>query len=266
MKRISSRSGWQMKGGSAARRDCSRCEPSAVGRDSVEPGAGRSAGKPPSRSSHRRSYGPPARRGRSARSASTSTSRTTFVLLLLALVLTAASSALAAPAATNAASAHHALVVAPCSVPVAAGTATLTIGTLQRTGDVYGGTYQMKVSPYYFKSEKGRLAIVVPEEALAKIRQGRSATVTGTATAIGKSGRVRHVDAIATPTDQKQGKLKLWFMAKDRMMIFEPAYHFAEAGTAAVLTPTTETNLASNLKIHVPASPREFLAADAQRP
>lgn len=248
-----------MKGGPAARRDCSRCEPSAVGRDSVEPGAGRSAGKPPSRPSRRRSYGPPARRGRSARSASTSTSRTTFVLLLLALVLTAASSALAA-------SAHHALVVAPCSVPVAAGTATLTIGTLQRTGDVYGGTYQMKVSPYYFKSEKGRLAIVVPEEALAKIRQGRSATVTGTATAIGKSGRVRHVDAIATPTDQKQGKLKLWFMAKDRMMIFEPAYHFAEAGTAAVLTPTTETNLASNLKIHVPASPREFLAADAQRP
>lgn len=259
MKRISSRSGWQMKGGSAARRDCSRCEPSAVGRDSVEPGAGRSAGKPPSRPSRRRSYGPPARRGRSARSASTSTSRTTFILLLLALVLTAASSVLAA-------SAHHALVVAPCSVPVAAGTATLTIGTLQRTGDVYGGTYQMKVSPYYFKSEKGRLAIVVPEEALAKIRQGRSATVTGTATAIGKSGRVRHVDAIATPTDQKQGKLKLWFMAKDRMMIFEPAYHFAEAGTAAVLTPTTETNLASNLKIHVPASPREFLAADAQRP
>ena len=183
------------------------------------------------------------------------------------MILFAASGVMhAAPPATQAAATARVLVIEPSSMPVAAGTATLIIGSLQRTGDIYGGAYQMKVSPYFFKSEKGRLAIVVPEEALAKISQGQVATVIGTATTSGEAGPARHVDAIATPTSKKQGTLKLWFMAGDRKMIFEPAYHFAEAGPAAALTPTTETNLASHLKIHVPASPREVLAAHAQRP
>lgn len=198
--------------------------------------------------------------------ASSLTHRAAPFLIILWLVTVAARAAAPAPPATLAAAAQRVLVIEPSSMPVAAGTATLIIGSLQRTGDIYGGAYQMKVSPYFFKSEKGRLAIVVPEEALAKISQGQVATVIGTATTSGEEGQSRHIDAIARPTNKKQGTLKLWFMSGDRKMIFEPAYHFAEAGTAAVLTPTTETNLTANLKIHVPASPREDLAADAQRP
>ena len=120
-------------------------------------------------------------------------------------------------------------------MPVAAGKATLTIGALRRADGIYSGDYKIKVFPYFLKTEKGSLAIVVSDESLAEINQGKVAAIIGTATTSGKDGRSRHIDATATPAD------KLWFTAGNRKMIFEPAYHFAGNGTAAVLAQTTET-------------------------
>jgi hypothetical protein len=176
------------------------------------------------------------------------------IILILAVIATTWTAA-----ATNSVATNRVLIINPSSTPVAAGRATLTIGALQRTGDIYGGSYQMKVSPYFFKSEKGKLSIVVPEAALALIRQGKVATVIGTATTSGADGEARHIDAIATPANQDRGTLKLWFMSGDRKMIFEPAYHFAEAAApAAAPKKTTRTRT-------VPISHREALEAAAQR-
>lgn len=169
----------------------------------------------------------------------------------------------AAALATNFAATSRVLIIEPSSMPVAAGTATLTIGTLQRTGDIYGGSYQMKVSPYFFKNEKGRLAIVVPKESLAKVRQGKVAAIIGTATTSGKDGAARHIDAIATPAGPDRGTLKLWFMSGDRKMIFEPAYHFAEKET---LSPRASASLNPNSNRRLPMSHREALEAARQRP
>jgi hypothetical protein len=94
---------------------------------------------------------------------------------------------------------------------------------------------RIKVFPYFFKNEKGRLAIVVSDASLAGINQGKVEAIIGTATTSGKGGRSRHIDATATPADINRGTLKLWFTAGNRKMIFEPAYHFAGTGTAAVL-------------------------------
>jgi hypothetical protein len=136
----------------------------------------------------------------------------------------------AAPASTN-----LTLMIDPSSMPVDAGKATLTIGALQRVGGVYTGDYKVTVFPYFLKNEKGTLAIVVPDESLAKISQGKVVAITGTATTSGKSGSTRSIEATATPVDINHGNLKLWFMAGDRKMIFEPAYHFAGKNTTAVL-------------------------------
>ena len=87
--------------------------------------------------------------------------------------------------------------------------------------------------PYFFKNEKGRLAIVVSDESLAEVNQGKVAAITGTATTSGKGGKSRPIEATATPADINHGTLKLWFTAGDRKMIFEPAYHFAGEGTVA---------------------------------
>jgi hypothetical protein len=125
-------------------------------------------------------------------------------------------------------------------MPIAEGKATLIIGALQRANGVYQGDYQIEVFPYFLKNEKGTLAIVVSDESLAMLNRGKVAAIIGTATTSGIRGRSRHIDATATPIDINHGTLKLWFMAGDRKMIFAPAYHFADKGTAVVLAQMTE--------------------------
>jgi hypothetical protein len=148
-----------------------------------------------------------------------------------------------APTSINTAPASRILMIDPSSMPVAGGQATLTIGALQRVGGVYSGAYTINVSPYFFKNEKGLLTILVPDESLASINQGKITAIVGTATTSGKGGKSRHIDATATPADINRGMLKLWFMSGSRKMIFEPAYHFAGNETAAGLAPTPNPNV-----------------------
>ncbi len=189
--------------------------------------------------------------------------RIIFVLALLAHLW---ASAIAASPATNPALANRILLIDPSSMPIAAGKATLTIGPLQRTNDIYSGDYRIEVSPYFFKNEKGRLAITVSDESIARVSNGKVAAIVGTATTNGKGGKVRHIDATATPANSDRGRLKLWFMSGDRKMTFEPAYHFAGQGVAGVLVTTTKTKMASKPKIRLPISHREALEAAAKKP
>ena len=196
------------------------------------------------------------------------------IIFLLALLAPLGSGSMAAPPVTNSASANRVLIIDPSSMPIAAGKATLTIGSLQRTNGIYTGDYKVSVSPYFFKNEKGRLAIAVSDESLTKASQGKIVAITGTATSSGDNGKARHIDATATPASTDHGKLKLWFMSGDRKMIFEPAYHFAEPGATAVLAtaalaPSAETNLVanvSNVRRRQPISHREALEISARRP
>lgn len=150
------------------------------------------------------------------------------IIVPLALLVPFWASTLAAPPLTNAASTNRVLIIDRSSTAVPGGKATLSIGPLQRTAEIYAGDYQMKVSPYFFKGEKGKLAIVVSGESLAKVTKGIAAEITGTATTSGTDGKARRIDATATPSDNDRGALKLWFISGDRKMIFNTSYHFAE--------------------------------------
>src|SRR4051812_42739718 len=105
------------------------------------------------------------------------------LLMLLAAIVWA--NAPAAPPSTNSAATNRVLMIDPSSMPVAAGTATLTIGALQRATGGYIGDYRINVSPYFYKNENGKLHIVVSDESLAKITQGKVAAITGKATTTG---------------------------------------------------------------------------------
>ena len=117
------------------------------------------------------------------------------ISILLALLAAGWCDAHAAPASTNSAAAGRVLMIDSSSMPVAAGSATLIIGPLQRTNGVYSGDYKIKVFPYFLKNEKGRLAIVISDKALAEAGQGKVVTITGTATTSGKNGRTRPIDS-----------------------------------------------------------------------
>ena len=123
---------------------------------------------------------------------------------------------------------NRVLIIDRSTTAVSGGKATLSIGPLQRAAEIYAGDYQMKVSPYFFKGEKGKLAIVVSGESLAKVTKGIAAEITGTATTNGKDGKTRRIDATAIPADNNHGALKLWFVSGDRKMVFNTSYHFVE--------------------------------------
>ena len=148
--------------------------------------------------------------------------------LLLTALASLLASALAAPPVIGSAPVNRVLIIDRSSTEVSRGKATLSISPLRRTGDIYAGDYQMKVSRYFLKSEKGRLAIVVSDKSIAQVTNGLTAEITGTATSSGKGGKTRRIDAIATPADTQRGALKLWFIAGDRKMVFDTSYRFIE--------------------------------------
>jgi hypothetical protein len=187
------------------------------------------------------------------------------ITILLALLAAGWGETHATPVTTNSAPADRILMIDPSSMAVATGKATLIIGALQRADGVYSGEYKIKVFPYFFKNEKGRLAIVVSDKSLVGINQGKVTAITGTATTSGKDGKSRHIEATATPADINRGTLRLWFTtAGNRKMIFEPAYHFAGNGMTTVPVQTAETNSISKVPRRPTVSPREALETAPQ--
>ena len=163
------------------------------------------------------------------------------ITVLLALLAVGWGAVHAAPASTNSAPANRVLMIDPSSMPVGVGRATLTVGALRRADGRYTGEYKLKVFPWFFKDEKGTLAIAVSDESLAEAGQGKVVTISGTATTSGKGGRTRLIEATATPADINHGMLMLSFTTvTNRKMIFKPAYHFAANGTTLVLARAME--------------------------
>ena len=165
------------------------------------------------------------------------------IFVLLALLVAGGFATHAAEPSTNSAGSQGMLLIDSSSMPVTAGKVTLIIGPLQRTNGVYAGYYKIKVLPYFWKNENGQLAIVVSDESLAEINQGKVTAITGTATTSGKSGHCRHIDATVTPADRNHGTLKVWFVTKDQKMVFSPPYRVVEKETSATRTQTNKSKL-----------------------
>jgi hypothetical protein len=161
--------------------------------------------------------------------------------ILLALLTAICGDTFDARASTNSAGENRLLIIDSSSMSIGGGKATLTIGTLRRTNG-------------FLKNEKGRLAIVVSDQSLVAVTHGKVAAITGTATTSGKGSESRPITATATPVDNNRGKLKLWFMAGDRKMIFTPTYHFSGSSTATVSAPPAATHVDGVVPIAPPAN------------
>ena len=150
-------------------------------------------------------------------------------VLLLLLLVTNLGATQTSPQATN--SASRILILENSTMAFPTAKATLIIGPLTCSNHVYVGDFKVKVFPYFFKNDWGRLAINVPDTALTALNQGRAASVTGTSTSL-KKGTVRQIEITATPIDRNHGNVSLWFLVKDQKMIFTPAYHFTSNESA----------------------------------
>lgn len=146
-------------------------------------------------------------------------------MLFLLLLSSSWGAAQAVPTASDSV-ASRPLILENSTMPLPTAKATLIIGPLTRTNGFYVGDFRVKVFPYFYKSDWGRLAINVPDQALAAVNQGNAVAITGTSTS-NKNGIVRQIAITAMPKDRERGTISLWFMAGDQKMIFTPAYHFA---------------------------------------
>ncbi len=165
-------------------------------------------------------------------------------VLFLLLLAFSWRTAQGAPPPTNSAADGRVLILENSTMPLTAARATLIIGPLTRTNGVYVGNFKLNIFPYFFKNDRGRLAINVPDKVLLAADQGQTVVVTGTATST-KDGIIRHVEITATPKDRDHGSLSLWFMVGDRKMIFKPGYHFAGITMAAAPAPPLPNLVAS---------------------
>jgi hypothetical protein len=150
--------------------------------------------------------------------------RFSALAFLTVLTLTCTQAELA-PAERNGRPESGDLFLEPSSTTVPGGKASLTISVLTRQAETYTGDYQCKVSPYFFKSEHGKLAIDVPDETLKKLASGMTVDFTGLATPSSKD-KPRPVTGTATPVNLKQGSVSFRFVAANRELLFKTSYRF----------------------------------------
>lgn len=110
------------------------------------------------------------------------------------------------------------------SVPLH-GKANLVVTPLTHHDGNYVGEYELKVRPYFFKSEKGSLLLVASDDALRKLQAGTAINFTGKAVTY-KDGRTHVVLGTATPSSGDAGIVTFSIATDDAKIIFKTSYHF----------------------------------------
>jgi len=118
------------------------------------------------------------------------------------------------------------LFIDPSSTSVALEKASLIVSPLIRRNGNYVGDYQLKVRPYFFKSEKGSLLLAAPADAVRKLRAGTAINFTGKAVTR-KDGRTHVVFGRATPSSPDRGSVTFSMITDDDgKLVFNTSYRF----------------------------------------
>lgn len=117
------------------------------------------------------------------------------------------------------------MFVDPSATSVSLGKAKLIVSPLTYKEGTYTGDYQIEVTPYFFKSQKGPLVLQAPEDTMRKLLKGIPIEFTGKATN-GSDGSVKVVKGKATPSNSEGGTVKFSIVTDNGEMVFDTAYHF----------------------------------------
>ena len=119
------------------------------------------------------------------------------------------------------------MFVDPCSTTVSHNKVRLVVGPLTQEGKFYVGSYQLKVFPYFFKSETGTLKLDAPDEGFRKFTEGTEMKFTGKATN-NKGAKDKVITGKAMPSDEDKGSLIFSLETDNGRMTFKTSYHFAK--------------------------------------
>jgi hypothetical protein len=105
------------------------------------------------------------------------------------------------------------------------GSVTLTTPRLIRKSGAFSSTYQARVFPYFFSSEKGTISINVSDDELRRLERGETVQFTGRAE--NTDGEERKIEGRAVPANATSGKIKVRvFVSKKIELIFNTTYRF----------------------------------------
>lgn len=119
------------------------------------------------------------------------------------------------------------MIVAPSATKVYLANANLIVSTLQHEEQAYQGSYQLKVTPFGFKSEKGTLFLNATDETVRKMSIGESVEFTGKATN-DKDGLVKVVKGKTTPKDNEHGAVSFSVQTENGLMVFNTSYELVK--------------------------------------
>ena len=127
----------------------------------------------------------------------------------------------------NAAQASRIMFVDPSSTKVSLGKVNLIVNPLTRKGNLYVGEYEIKVTPYYFKNERGTLELVAPDDSVQKLLGGIPIKFTGKATD-NKNSKPKVIIGNVTPSANDRGNVTFTIVTDNGLMVFNTSYHFGE--------------------------------------
>ena len=105
------------------------------------------------------------------------------------------------------------------------GSVTMTMPPLVRKDGAFSSTYNARVFPYFFSSEKGTLSINFSDDELRRLERGETVQFTGRA--VNTDGEERRIEGRAVPDNATSGKIKVRvFVSKKIELIFNTKYRF----------------------------------------
>ena len=118
------------------------------------------------------------------------------------------------------------LFIDPSSASIALrGKASLIVSLLTHRDGNYVGDYQLKVRPYFFKSEKGTLLLTASDDSVRKLQAGTPINFTGKAVTR-KDGKTHIVLGKATPPSGDRGSVTFSIITDNAKIVFNTSYHF----------------------------------------
>jgi hypothetical protein len=101
------------------------------------------------------------------------------------------------------------------------------VSGLTRDGGAFVGDYQIKVAPYFFKNETGKLTMLISDASLAKLTGNSAVEFTGRATTDG-TNKSRPVRVKAVPTTRLGGALMISVATENGALVFDTSYKLGE--------------------------------------
>ena len=145
---------------------------------------------------------------------------------LISVLVLAAAPALAADAAPKAPSGgrYSQATVDPMKTSIYIGSVRLVTAVFARQGDNFEATYEVKVFPFFFYNESGRITLRLPDPELRRLAGGETLVFNGEA--VNHRKKKRSIEVRAEPADAARGKLKISIMADGIRLIFHGTYRF----------------------------------------